>query len=329
MIHKIRFKVRDNKDGTDRWELRFEKRNFPRTLYKMAKLPKGKRVIDFKLGESFKASYGTHPLSAPYQYLWIYIPKQMNNGAIFKNVLQNNGYADGDDIELEIDDKTFSANVIGRPPKGISVPVVDRTGVKIKRPLEIKTADEAKFVNIIDMALDFSAMMRLFEKGTKYKIKENLLEEIKQLSKIKTETEYQKFHDNFCDWGSKNIVLTQRRNRSTGKITKKSGMASYGQMAKILDVVLHVVIYYAHYPNNKQAQTMSKWLNPALDNEMMKFLKRYYRNNITPWPVSIEQVDKTTYGSLQEIVRKFIREQRNGDILPIQFDDIYWEALNR
>jgi hypothetical protein len=58
-------------------------------------------------------------------------------------------------------------------------------------------------------------------------------------------------------------------------------------------------------------------------------IKKYYPEDITSWPTTIEQVDECSYAPIQEIVHKLINERHNGSIIPVQFDDIYWEALNR
>jgi len=47
------------------------------------------------------------------------------------------------------------------------------------------------------------------------------------------------------------------------------------------------------------------------------------------WPTTIKQVKSSTYTVIQETVRKFIAQKHNNGITPVQFDDIYWEALNR
>jgi len=58
-------------------------------------------------------------------------------------------------------------------------------------------------------------------------------------------------------------------------------------------------------------------------------LKKCYLEDIVSWPDRIERVDSSAYTSIQGIVRKFIAAKHNGSIIPVQFDDIYWKALNR
>jgi len=82
-------------------------------------------------------------------------------------------------------------------------------------------------------------------------------------------------------------------------------------------------------PECGKSKQLSWWLNATVDRRMMAMLKKYYPKAIEPWPSAIEQVDSGRYIKIQEIVRKFISERHNGSITPVQFDDIYWEALNR
>ena len=53
-----------------------------------------------------------------------------------------------------------------------------------------------------------------------------------------------------------------------------------------------------------------------------------YPNDIKLWPTTVEEVDRSAYLAMQNAVKKFIREKRGGDIVPVQFDDIYWTELN-
>lgn len=62
---------------------------------------------------------------------------------------------------------------------------------------------------------------------------------------------------------------------------------------------------------------------------MMALLRRYYPEDTRSWPTAIEKVHSTTYMEIQKIVHKFIDDRHNGSITPVQFDDIYFEALKR
>ncbi len=193
--------------------------------------------------------------------------------------------------------------------------------------MKINDADEAKLHNIVDMALIFSAMIRLLQKGSKQRLKTMTLSILNDVFKAETEIQFNNVHEAFCDWGVNNIMLAEKRRN--GRIIKESAPVSYGQIAKIFDVILAVVVYYSHLPDYNKSLVISKWLHAAVDTKMMKHLKNVYPGDIRPWPATIEQVKHNEYLAIQEVVNKFIDEKHGGTITPTQFDDIYWEALNR
>jgi len=181
--------------------------------------------------------------------------------------------------------------------------------------------------NIIDMGLGFSAMIRLFDKGSNRRLHKQILIEAQKIFIAESEEDFKTIHLRFCKWGVQQIILAEKR--KNGQVIKKSGPASFGQVAKTLDVVLKVAVYYCHLPDCEKSQQISEWLNAAVDTKMMGMLKSYYPSDIVSWPKTIEQVDDPAYKSIQAIVRKFILERHKGGITPVQFDDIYWRKLNR
>jgi len=198
---------------------------------------------------------------------------------------------------------------------------IEEIGAKRRGP------EDAKLRNIVDMALSFSAMMRLFEEGSKETIHNQVTELLPALFAAKSEDEFNIIHTGFCQWGIREITRAEKK--KDGEVIKEKGPASYGQMGKTLDVVLHVVIYYAHYPDCETSKILSKWLNAAMDTKMMAFLAGCYPDALCKWPKSIEQVWEKEYRAIQDHVRLFIQEEHKGGILPVQFDDVYWEVLNR
>jgi len=192
---------------------------------------------------------------------------------------------------------------------------------------ELDDPKEARLKNIIDMGLQFSGMIRLFEEGSKRELHREIVAQAREVFRAECEGQFKEIHSSFCNWGVTRIVLAERKKR--GQVIKKIGPVSYGQIAKTFDVVLKVAVYYCHLPNYEKSQQISTWLNAAVDTRMMGMLREYYREDIASWPATIEQVDNSTYLSIQEIVCKFIADRHNGNIIPVQFDDIYWRALNR
>ena len=191
----------------------------------------------------------------------------------------------------------------------------------------MQNTEDIKLYNVTDMGLGFSAMLRNFVEDSKKKLHSKIIEDIEKIFTTSTKTDFDELHAAFCIWGVDNVVLAERKRKE--KIIKKSGPARYGQIAKTLDVVLKVTIYYAHLPNCTTAKRIMPLLNAALDNRMMRMLKKNYKDQLSVWPKAVEEVDEEKYFRLQEIVCQFIKEKHDDQIMPVQFDDIYWKQLNR
>ncbi len=187
--------------------------------------------------------------------------------------------------------------------------------------LRLKQPQDARLHNIIDMGLGFSAMIRLFEKRSKEKLRARILTEVGKAFEAKSEEDFRNIHSAFCSWGTKNILLAERK--KNGRIIKRAGPASYGQIAKTLNVVLKVAVYYCHLPNCEKSQRIGVWLDAAVDTKMMGLLRKCYPQDIRPWPRTVQQVNRSAYMKIQEIVRKFINERDCRSITPVEFDDIY------
>ncbi|MBM4445029.1 MAG: hypothetical protein FJ020_06980 [Chloroflexi bacterium] len=181
--------------------------------------------------------------------------------------------------------------------------------------------------NIVEMALQFSAMLRLFEKGSKLSFREAVIDQVAAISRLESESDFAQLHHAFCNWGVDNILLAERNRK--GQVTKRGMKASYGQIAKVLDVALNVMVNDCHLPNCEKAQQISGWLNAAVDTKMMAMLRKCYPQDLKPWPRTIEDVDRDAYVAIQRTVRRFIEDKHRGAITPVQFDDIYWWVLNK
>ncbi len=177
---------------------------------------------------------------------------------------------------------------------------------------------EVRLRCLIDLGLNFSAMLRLYERGSKAKFYRKVLSEMPSLLQSEDEEQFQIAHSSICEWGVRHF-----------RANKGSGHPSYGQVAKTLDVILKVVIDYGHMPDCSRAAQISPWLNSAIDNEMMTMLKKEYPDAIKRWPSSIRRVSKETYTSIQALVRRFNIERHDNRITPVQFDDVYWWCLNK
>jgi len=190
----------------------------------------------------------------------------------------------------------------------------------------LEIAEQKKMQNIIDMALTFTAMVRLFSKGSKIYISKKFEDFCANLRNIESASSYEKFHESFCDWFCENIQTAQRILKN--KKTKLSSSASYGQGAKVLDIAIKVYVHYCKLPDPQTADRILPFLHSAIDTPIMKYLKqRYPRANINA--CTIGAIDKKTYGTLQELIARDIKEKFQDTIYPVHYDDIMWNRLNR
>lgn len=187
-------------------------------------------------------------------------------------------------------------------------------------------AEDAKKRNILDMALTFTAMMRVFAKSSKERIARQLWEMTSGLSAITSADDYEQTHRAFCESFCREIRTAEKRLKN-GK-TKPSQPASFDQAAKVLDIVLKVYVFYCSQPSSDVASRISQFLHGAVDSPIMGHLKRKYPE--TPVrATTIEQVDEQTYRALQHLLARDIKDRFHDDILPVQYDDIMWQELNR
>ena len=112
---------------------------------------------------------------------------------------------------------------------------------------QLKKPDEVRLYNIVDMGLTFSAMIRLFQKGSKKSIRTKIVAVLPEIKNSESHEHFKEKHHSFCIWGIQGLKLAERERQ--GKILKMSSPPSYGQVAKTLDVVLKVVIYYQTFPD--------------------------------------------------------------------------------
>jgi hypothetical protein len=181
--------------------------------------------------------------------------------------------------------------------------------VKIKNSSHVITPvvlSEIKLSNIINMALSFSGMIRLFERDSKGILYTQTLSTVKQMFEAESKEEFDRIHSKFCECCKKKI-----------RLAKTNQTASYGQIAKTLNVVLKVAIYYCHLPEHEKSKSLLPWLDAAVDNSMMRKLRLYYR--------AIHEVERDDYFKIRDTVRKFIGEKQQDNILPVHFDDYYFQ----
>jgi hypothetical protein len=178
--------------------------------------------------------------------------------------------------------------------------------------------------NITDMALDFTAMMRLFVRGSKGRIAAKLEELFLGLGDIRDRDEYEVRHRMFCEWFRGNIRTAEKTRRKGG--LQPSGPASYGQAAKILDIAIKVYVYYCTQPNPAIAERIGPFLHGAIDTPIMEHLKKSKPGCTTIRATTIKGLDEEAYRALQAVLLAQSHEER---LNPVQYDDILWRRLNR
>ena len=188
-------------------------------------------------------------------------------------------------------------------------------------------AEKVKIQNIIDMAVSFSAMGRVFEKKSTEKIKAKLENCIGDFLNLSAKEEYHEKHKEFCEWFTGNIKTAERK--KDGRIIKRSQYASWGQAAKVIDIALKVCIYYCNLPSAEVSSKIIPWLNGAIDSRILDDFKKRYNSSIISQASTIEDINKATYEKLQQMINTDIKKSFNREIFPVQYDDIKWRELNR
>lgn len=185
--------------------------------------------------------------------------------------------------------------------------------------------EEAKQRNIIDMAISFSEMKRVFGKGSTDKIKKKLYEYIDEFFNAQSEEKYRKKHREFCKWMTENITRSKRK----GKGVNSSKKASWGQAAKVIDIALKVCIYYCNLPSPSASSRIVPWLNGGIDTALLEYLRDKCDPPLPKRISTLADITEEVYDELQDLIRSDIRESRNGEISPVQYDDIKWRELNQ
>lgn len=181
--------------------------------------------------------------------------------------------------------------------------------------------DEAasiKIKNIIDMAITFTAMTRVFAKGSKPKIAAKLERSFGLLAGVAGQDDFEKIHAEFCEWFAKNISSSKKERHA----------ASYGQAAKVFSIALKVYVYYCNLPDPETSARLLPWLHAGVDTKMMNYLKQHYPDAKIK-AATIEAVGKLEYVALRKLVAKDIETNFENRILPVHYDDIMWYCFNR
>jgi len=191
---------------------------------------------------------------------------------------------------------------------------------------QIEEANLIRYKNIIDIAISFSGMNRVFEQGSKQKIAGKLESSFSLLAGIEGKDDFEKIHSDFCEWFVNNVFTAERVLKN--KRVKKSRSASYGQGAKVFNIALKVYVYYCNLPDHETAARLLPMLHSAVDTIMMEHLKKKYpKENLKA--ETIEAVNKSDYFVLRKMVNQHIKDEFDKPIRSVHYDDIMWYRLNR
>jgi len=191
----------------------------------------------------------------------------------------------------------------------------------------VQTARSAKLKCVIEMALDFTAMVRKFSKGSSPRIHAKLEEFLGSIGEVTDQVGYDRRHAKFCEWFTKHIQIAERT-VGKKKRTIPAHPSSFGHAAKVLDIVAKVYFLYCSLPSPEVADRLLPFLHGGLDNQIIQqLIGRFGDSGVVS--KNLEDVDDHKYAQLQAPVCKQIREDFGSLIHPVQFDDILFRKLNR
>lgn len=88
------------------------------------------------------------------------------------------------------------------------------------------------------------------------------------------------------------------------------------------------MVSYCGLPDQRQAERLLPWLHPAIDNQMMDYLRERYRDGFPSGVKKIGDVDKRTYRALLGLAARDAKEHIGGGLVPVQWEDVVWGEAN-
>jgi hypothetical protein len=192
----------------------------------------------------------------------------------------------------------------------------------------MSVAEDEKIKNIIEMAIDFSKMVRVFKKGSDDKIAKKIGYFLNEAETFQREEDFRKAHNKFCKWFTTNIKTAKRKKDE--RIIKRSRYASWGHAAKTLDVSLKVCVYYCGLPSPAFSKKIVSWLNCGIDKKILDDLRSNDKKlGERVKATTLEEIKKEDYNMLQDAIKNRIKKEFNNKIISVEYDDIKWRELNR
>lgn len=179
---------------------------------------------------------------------------------------------------------------------------------------------------IVDMALGFTAMMRVFEPSSKARVSVLVADALAEISKSESRERFEAVHAAFCQAFVRQVKASGRSSKNGAKVPKAP--ASYGQAAKILDICSKVWFYYCALPSPAIADRVLPWLHVAIDGPTLRHLKRTCKTHVVT-ASSIAGIDKPQYLELQALAKRHRAQSCEAEVAAVQYDDIQWWLLNK
>ena len=179
-------------------------------------------------------------------------------------------------------------------------------------------AEKARTTAILHMAFDFASMARTFKKGTKDKFLRRVRAMLPRLAHVESEDEFDTLHAEVCRWGCRSF-----RPSHAGR-----PRASYGQVAKTLNVVLKVVVYYCGLTRPTPGEAPVTLASPCHRQLHDEVPPAAVQGRVPPGIQAIADVDRRSYTVLINLAARDAVENLGGKLHPVQWEDIVWSEVN-
>lgn len=188
-----------------------------------------------------------------------------------------------------------------------------------------RTPHDALRRNVIDMALGFTATMRVFEQRSKATIANLLAEHLLNAQNTSSKEAFEAVHESFCMQFITKVRVAERHLKN-GSV-RSAASASYGHAAKMFDVCAKVWFYYCHMPDQDTATRITPYLHAAIDTPILKRLKSLPDHKVTASTLS--GIDQGTYRALQTLAARDQVDTYPTATMMVHYDDLVWSELSR
>lgn len=195
-------------------------------------------------------------------------------------------------------------------------------GVKYTSISWLRKNEQVAIAETIAMMSYNPSIGRVLESGGVTIFKKIAIGKIDQLKTIKTQREFDKFHNIFVGDVMKNIRRTSRKTK-----------ISYGHAQKPVNVFLKIYVDWFSYPNRRIAKRIRKFLHVPLDSWVMWYAKKerhkeydgvvipiYKDQRISTANLSLSIINREIYYAWQALFRKICPRK------PILLDAIWARA---